>query len=110
MGEECWEVSAVAEPSNGLQPAPRSKIRTVIVDDEPSARQRLHDLLAREADVEVVREFARVSAAAREIPIVRPDLIFVDAEMPERSGFELLAGFGDLNPQAATVVMSASDE
>jgi two-component system LytT family response regulator len=107
---ECWEVTAATELSEGPQPALRSKIRTVIVDDELPARQRLHDLLAREADVEVVCEFARASAASREIPDVRPDLIFVDAGMPERSGFELLAGFRGLDPEPAAVVVTASDE
>lgn len=66
------------------------KIRAVIVDDEPLARERIRALLARESDVEVVGECADGSAAIETIQRQRPDLVFLDVQMPGMDGFEVL--------------------
>ena len=66
-------------------------IRTLIVDDEPLARERLRKFLEAEPDIDIVGECAdgtdALAAAARE----RPDLIFLDVQMPELDGFGVIA-------------------
>jgi two-component system LytT family response regulator len=65
-------------------------IRALIVDDEPWARKRLATLLAGEADVEVVGECATGEDAVERTLCLRPDVMFLDVQMPEMDGFEVL--------------------
>lgn len=67
--------------------APR---RAVIVDDERLARKRLRDLLKAHPGVTVVGEADSVEAAVPLIAEHRPDVVFLDVEMPPRNGFDLL--------------------
>ena len=66
------------------------KIRTLIVDDEPLARQRVRLLLEQEVDIEVIGECDNGSDAVRVIEAERPDLLFLDIQMPEMDGFTVL--------------------
>jgi len=66
------------------------KIRALIVDDEPLARQRVRLLLGEEADVEVIGECGDGFEAVDQIQATRPDLVFLDVQMPEMDGFEIL--------------------
>jgi two-component system, LytTR family, response regulator len=66
------------------------KIRTLIVDDEELARERLRSLLEKEADVEVIGECADGRTALNAIQRDRPQLVFLDVQMPEMTGFEVL--------------------
>lgn len=66
------------------------KIRTMIVDDEPLARERLRKLLEQEADVEIVGECGDGASAVSAIDRERPDLLFLDIQMPELDGFGVL--------------------
>ncbi len=66
------------------------KIRALIVDDEPLARQRVRLLLDEEPDVEVVGESRDGFEAVVQIQATRPDLVFLDVQMPEMDGFEVL--------------------
>lgn len=68
------------------------KIRTLIVDDEPLARERLRSLLAAEADVEIVGECGDGREAIAALEAHQPDLLFLDIQMPEIDGFGVLAG------------------
>ncbi len=65
-------------------------IRALIVDDEPLARERVRRLLAEEPDVEVLGECANGPEAIAAIQARRPDLVFLDIQMPEVSGFDVL--------------------
>jgi len=65
-------------------------IRSVIVDDEAVARRRIRRLLAGEKDIEVIGECSNGLQAVSLIETERPDLLFLDVEMPEMNGFELL--------------------
>jgi two-component system LytT family response regulator len=67
------------------------KIRALIVDDEPLARERLRTLLEGEPDIEVVGECADGQQAVATIKQVAPDLVFLDIQMPELDGFGVLA-------------------
>lgn len=63
----------------------------LIVDDEPLGRERIRSLLAGEADVEVVGEAEDGEAAVESIRSLKPDLVFLDIQMPGLDGFGVLA-------------------
>jgi len=67
------------------------KYRCVVVDDERPARERLKRLLDAHDDFEVVGEAADAAAAAARIDELKPDLCFLDVQMPEGDGFDVLA-------------------
>ena len=66
------------------------RLRALIVDDEPLARERIRSFLANEADVEVVGECADGESAVRAILQEEPDLVFLDVQMPGMDGFAVL--------------------
>jgi len=68
-----------------------NKIRTLIVDDEPLARQRIALLLKDEPDLELLGECGSGAEALAVIERESPDLLFLDVQMPEMDGFALLA-------------------
>src|SRR5205085_376669 len=67
-----------------------TQIRTLIVDDEPLARVILREMLARDSEVEIVGECVNGHEAVEAIQTSAPDLIFLDVQMPEVGGFEVL--------------------
>jgi two-component system LytT family response regulator len=69
----------------------RSATRIVIADDEPLARQRLRMLLAAEDGLELVAECADGLDAIEVIRRTKPDLVFLDVQMPGASGFDVVA-------------------
>lgn len=68
-----------------------ARIRTLIVDDEPLARERVRLLLEEEPDLEIVGECGDGHEALQTIRKTSPDLVFLDIQMPELDGFGLLA-------------------
>jgi len=66
----------------------------VIVDDEPWARRRIAALLKSEPDVEVAGECRGGVEAIEKIPELSPDLVFLDVQMPECDGFDVLEAIG----------------
>ena len=69
-------------------------LRVLVVDDEALARQRLLSLLARVPDVEVVGECQNGLEAVASIRETRPDLVFLDVQMPELDGFDVITEVG----------------
>ncbi len=67
------------------------KIRTLIVDDEPLARDGIAVLLAEDPEVEVLGSCGDSESAHNAIREQKPDLVFLDIHLPKRSGLELLA-------------------
>ena len=84
-------------------------IRAAIVDDEPPARRKVRDLLAREADVEVVGEAASGPEAVELIRSVRPDLVLLDIQMPGLDGFGVIEAVG-VESMPLIVFVTAYDE
>ena len=82
------------------------KTRAVIVEDEPIARRRLQDLVAEIDWIECVGEAADGLTAVSVIDQLRPDLVFLDIEMPELSGLEVL---GRIHHDPAIVFTTAYD-
>jgi two-component system LytT family response regulator len=70
------------------------KIRTLIVDDEPLARERLATLLGSEADIEVVAQCRDGEEAVAAIQDHTPDLVFLDVQMPQMNGFDVIEAVG----------------
>jgi two-component system, LytTR family, response regulator len=85
------------------------RIRTLIADDEPLARERLRALLARHADFEIIGECANGADTIDAISELRPDLVLLDVEMPRVDGFAVLEA---LDPDAlpTVVFVSAHDQ
>jgi two-component system LytT family response regulator len=69
-------------------------IRAVIVDDEPLARRRIRSLLVKAEGVELVAECANGREAIQAIEASPPDLLFLDIQMPEVDGFDVLRAIG----------------
>jgi two-component system, LytTR family, response regulator len=80
------------------------KIRTLIVDDEPLARLRVRELLAKEADVEIVGEAQDGPTAVSLVRELTPDLLFLDVQMPELDGFGVLEQIGPRSVPALVFV------
>lgn len=68
----------------------QARLRTIIVDDEPLARRGLELRLSEHADVEVVGQYGDGAAAIAAVHLQRPDLMFLDVQMPGVDGFEAL--------------------
>src|SRR5581483_7819789 len=83
------------------------KIRTVIVDDEELARQVLHELIATHPEMEIVAECANGFEAVKAVTELKPDLLFLDIQMPKLDGFEVLELVGG---DMAVVFATAYDE
>ncbi len=66
------------------------KIKALIVDDEPLARDRLKEMLGREADIYHIAEAADGDEAVEKARELKPDLMFLDVQMPKRDGFGVL--------------------
>jgi two-component system LytT family response regulator len=66
------------------------KIRTLIVDDEPLGRERIRTLLADDPEIEVTGECPDGRQAIADIERHKPDLVFLDVQMPEVDGFAVL--------------------
>jgi len=67
-----------------------TRIRAMVVDDEPLARKRLMSLLAVEPQIEVVGEADGGTSAVKQIGSLKPDLVFLDVQMPGLDGFGVL--------------------
>jgi len=87
----------------------KMKIRTLIVDDEGPARARIRQLLKNESDFEVVGECANGRQAVGAIQKQRPDLLFLDVQMPRLSGFEVCAAITDV-PMPLVIFVTAYDQ
>jgi len=86
-----------------------SKVRALIVDDEPLARSNIAVLLRAHPEVEVIGECGSGAEALGELRISRPDLLFLDVQMPECDGFDVLEMLGhDLPP--AVIFVTAYDQ
>jgi two-component system LytT family response regulator len=87
----------------------KEKIRTAVVDDEPLARSSLKVLLGRDPEVELVSECGSGAEALRDIRKKKPELVFLDVQMPECDGFDVLEQLGGDLP-LALVFVTAYDQ
>lgn len=89
--------------------SPAGKIRVLVVDDEWPARQRLLDLLRNEPRIGAILEADDGAAAVQAIEDEKPDLVFLDVQMPELDGLSVMQAVG---PEAMplTVFVTAYDQ
>jgi two-component system LytT family response regulator len=66
-------------------------IRTIVVDDEPASRSRIVRLLEQDKEFNLVAECRNGQEALEAVRKLRPDLMFLDVQMPEKTGFELVS-------------------
>src|SRR5215208_6244673 len=85
------------------------KIRTIIVDDMLLARKRIKRYLRADPEVEIVGEYSDGRKAANAIRELAPDLLFLDIQMPEMDGFQILEKAG-LEFVPAVIFVTAYDE
>ncbi len=84
-------------------------IRTIVVDDEKLAIQGLELRLAKIDDVEVVATCNNGREAIRKIKTLKPDLVFLDIQMPGFDGFSVVQGVMDIDPPMFVFVTAYSD-
>ena len=85
------------------------RIRTLIVDDEQLARERLHTLLKDDPDIQIIGESSTGKEAIEAISSESPDLLFLDVQMPEGNGFEVLESV-DFHKMPIVVFVTAYDQ
>ena len=95
--------------ARGLHRMTPTPIRTLVVDDQPLARQRLVALLGEEQDIELVGECADGRAAVEALRRIGPDLVFLDLQMPELDGFEVVEAVG-VDRMPVVIFVTAYDE
>jgi two-component system, LytTR family, response regulator len=84
-------------------------VKVAIVDDEPLAREGLRTLLAGDRDIQVVAECADGQAAIEAIRRTKPDIVFLDVQMPDVDGFDVLRALAG-EPLPAVVFVTAYDK
>jgi two-component system, LytTR family, response regulator len=87
--------------------AETKKIRTIVVDDEEPARRVLRELLSGHEEVEVVAECRNGLEAVKAVAELKPDLLFLDVQMPKLTGFDVLELVGTEVP---VIFVTAYDE
>ena len=83
------------------------KIRAVIVDDEDLARQLVREYASAEGDIEIAAECNNGFDAVKVVNEIKPDLLFLDVQMPKLDGFEVLELIGT---EVAVVFVTAYDQ
>jgi two-component system LytT family response regulator len=73
-------------------------MKVMVVDDEPLARRRLKAMLAEQSDIEVVAEYEDPEDALKVLPDSEADVLFLDIQMPELDGFQMLDRLGSRPP------------
>src|SRR3954452_24314943 len=84
-------------------------IRTILVDDEPLAIQGLRLRLEKHDDVEIVETCSNGREAIRAIKTNKPDLVFLDIQMPGFDGFSVIQGLMEVEPPLFVFVTAFSD-
>lgn len=82
-------------------------MKAIIVDDERLARQELKTMLAEHKDIEVIAECANAAEAKEKINTLKPDVVFLDIQMPGKNGLDLAQ---ELNPLPELIFITAHDE
>jgi two-component system, LytTR family, response regulator len=86
------------------------KLKTLIVDDEEPARSRLKKLIAAHPEIEVIGEATDGVQAVAEIVRLKPELLFLDVQMPGLTGFETLAALPRETPPPLVIFATAFDQ
>jgi two-component system, LytTR family, response regulator len=88
---------------------PPRGIRAILVDDESLLRQDLRDRLARHPEIVIVGEAHNVQSAVEVVTATRPEIIFLDVQMPPDNGFDLMSRLEHIDPLPEVVFVTAFD-
>jgi two-component system LytT family response regulator len=90
-------------------PSPSDALHVLVVDDEEPARQRMIDLLSRDSDVTGIAQADNGVAAVEAITRTRPDIVFLDVQMPELDGLGVIDAIGAA-AMPLTIFVTAYDQ
>ncbi|MDA1387851.1 response regulator transcription factor [Glycomyces lechevalierae] len=85
-------------------------IRVFLLDDHEVVRRGLCELLERDGDIEIVGEAASVAEAIRRVPASHPDVVVVDARLPDGSGVEVCRRVREADPSIAVLVLTSYED
>jgi DNA-binding NarL/FixJ family response regulator len=85
-------------------------IRVYLLDDHEVVRRGLRELLEVEDDIEVVGESASAGEASRRIPALRPDVMVLDARLPDGSGIDVCRDVRSIDPSVAGIILTSYDD
>jgi two-component system LytT family response regulator len=84
-------------------------VRALVVDDEPLAREIIREMIRRDQEVEITGECGNGADAVAAIEALRPDIVFLDIQMPEMDGFAVIEAVGAKN-MPAVIFVTAYDQ
>src|SRR5215510_3487189 len=84
-------------------------IRALVVDDEPLAREIIREMIRRDPEVKIVAECGNGMDAVAVIESERPDIVFLDIQMPEMDGFAVIEAVG-AQAMPAVIFVTAYDQ
>ncbi len=85
-------------------------IRVMIIDDHEVVRRGIAEVVERADGLTVVAEAGSVSETLRRAPLVRPDILLVDLQLPDGTGIDIIRQLTDLVPGARSVVLTSFDD
>jgi DNA-binding NarL/FixJ family response regulator len=85
-------------------------IRVYLLDDHEVVRRGLRELLEVEEDLEVVGESASAQEAARRVPALRPNVMVLDARLPDGSGIDVCRDVRSIDPTVAGIILTSYDD
>lgn len=85
-------------------------IHVYLLDDHEVVRRGLRELLDLEDDIEVVGESGTASEATRRIPALRPDVMVLDARLPDGSGIDVCRDVRSVDPTIAGIILTSYDD
>ena len=86
------------------------RIRVLVVDDEPLARTMIREMLENDSEVEILADCANGREAVEAIKEAAPDVLFLDIQMPELGGFEVLESINNEAKRPYVIFATAYDQ
>jgi DNA-binding NarL/FixJ family response regulator len=85
-------------------------VKVFLLDDHEVVRRGLRELLEVESDLEVVGESGSAQEAARRIPALRPDVMVLDARLPDGSGIDVCRDVRSVDPSISAIILTSFDD
>ncbi|PYG01556.1 two component transcriptional regulator, LuxR family [Georgenia satyanarayanai] len=85
-------------------------IRVMIIDDHEVVRRGIAEIVDRSEGLTVVAEGGSVAETLRRAPLVRPEILLVDLQLPDGTGIDIIRALGETVPEARAVVLTSFDD